>query len=38
MHDWVPAVGVERDEVLPPDLEVIVCRLCGLYAVTAARI
>lgn len=31
-HDWVPAVGVDRDEDLPEEAEVIVCRLCGTYS------
>lgn len=32
-HDWVPAVGVDVDEALEGDAGVVVCRLCGLYAV-----
>jgi hypothetical protein len=36
-HDWVPAVGVEFDQPLPDDVNVIVCRLCGLYAVGAVK-
>lgn len=34
-HDWADAVGVELDEVieLGPDEHVVVCRLCGTYAV-----
>jgi hypothetical protein len=37
VHDWVDAVAVEIDFDLP-DLQakVLVCRLCGLYSVTAA--
>ena len=36
-HDWVDAVGVDRDEVLPEGTRVIMCRLCGLYAVTSSE-
>jgi transcription elongation factor Elf1 len=33
-HDWVDAVGVEIDiDVIDKDASVVVCRLCGLYAV-----
>lgn len=32
-HDWVQAVGVDLDAELPEDASVLVCRLCGLYAV-----
>jgi len=37
MHDWVDAVGVDRDESFPDNARVIMCRLCGLYAVTPAE-
>ena len=33
-HDWVEAVGVDRDEDFPEEARVVMCRLCGLYAVT----
>ena len=33
VHDWSEAVGVEIDEVFNGEAKVIVCRLCGLYAV-----
>ena len=36
-HDWVDAVGVDRDEVLPDGARVLMCRLCGLYAVTTSE-
>jgi hypothetical protein len=33
-HDWTEAVGVEVDETLVPgEAQVMVCRLCGIYAV-----
>jgi hypothetical protein len=32
-HDWLPAMGVELDEALPPSAQAMMCRLCGLYAV-----
>jgi hypothetical protein len=33
-HDWVEAVAVEvEDDLLPENAGVLVCRLCGLYAV-----
>jgi hypothetical protein len=33
-HDWVDAVGVDLDEdIAMPEARVLVCRLCGLYAV-----
>jgi hypothetical protein len=33
-HDWVDAVGIAMDDDLLPDgAGVLVCRLCGLYAV-----
>jgi hypothetical protein len=31
-HDWAEAVGVELDLELS-EARVVVCRLCGLYAV-----
>ena len=31
-HDWVEAVAVELDDELG-EAQVMVCRLCGLYAV-----
>jgi hypothetical protein len=31
-HDWAAAVGIDLDESLPEGTEVVVCRLCGLYA------
>jgi hypothetical protein len=35
-HDWADAVGVELDESLDgAGSRVVVCRLCGLYAVEA---
>ena len=35
-HDWAEAVGVELDESLDAGgSRVVVCRLCGLYAVEA---
>lgn len=38
-HDWADAVGVELDEVieLGPGEHVVVCRLCGTYAVWSPR-
>jgi hypothetical protein len=37
-HDWVDAVGVEHDqEAFPEGTRVLMCRLCGIYAVTAAE-
>jgi len=36
-HDWIAAVGVEHDDVLSEDANIVMCRLCGLYAVGAAR-
>jgi hypothetical protein len=35
-HDWVATVGVDRDEGLPDDVNIFVCRLCGIYAAGAA--
>lgn len=35
-HDWVATVGVDRDEGLPDDVNVFLCRLCGIYAAGAA--
>lgn len=33
-HDWTEAVGVELDEDLVlGEAQVLVCRLCGIYAV-----
>jgi hypothetical protein len=35
-HDWTEAVGVDLDDDLLPgesEVQVMVCRLCGLYAV-----
>ena len=34
-HDWADAVGVEldSDEIVLEKARVLVCRLCGLYAV-----
>jgi hypothetical protein len=33
-HDWVDAVGVELfDDIDIPEARIMVCRLCGLYAV-----
>jgi hypothetical protein len=32
-HDWAEAVGVEIDGVDLTEVQVLVCRLCGLYAV-----
>ena len=33
-HDWMDAVGVELVDALDPQTSrVLVCRLCGLYAV-----
>jgi hypothetical protein len=36
-HDWVSTVGVGRDEDFEAALEVLMCRLCGLYKATFAR-
>lgn len=38
-HDWADAVGVELDEIieLADGESVVVCRLCGLYAVRSRR-
>jgi hypothetical protein len=34
-HDWLDAVGVELHlDLDDPDAHVVVCRLCGLYAVS----
>ena len=33
-HDWTDAVGVDIDVDLG-EVKVVVCRLCGLYAVEA---
>jgi hypothetical protein len=36
-HDWIDAVGVEHDaEAYPEGARVLMCRLCGLYAVAVA--
>jgi hypothetical protein len=36
-HDWIEAVGVDMDvEVGGTSRQVLVCRLCGLYAVGEA--
>jgi hypothetical protein len=33
-HDWTEAVGVELEEsLMQGEVQVLVCRLCGLYAV-----
>ena len=33
-HDWSEVVGVELDDdAVPGEAQVMVCRLCGLYAV-----
>jgi hypothetical protein len=33
-HDWTEAVGVEVDvDLLSAESQVLVCRLCGTYAV-----
>lgn len=33
-HDWTEAVGVEVDiDVVSGEVQVMVCRLCGIYAV-----
>ncbi len=31
-HDWVEAIGVEKDEEIPQEATVAMCRLCGQYA------
>ena len=37
-HDWVEAVAVAIDLDLPSQrAKVLVCRLCGLYAVNSAK-
>jgi len=34
VHDWVEAVGVEiEDDLVQGEAQVMVCRLCGIYAV-----
>jgi hypothetical protein len=33
-HDWIEAVGVEiEDDLVQGEAQVMVCRLCGIYAV-----
>jgi hypothetical protein len=33
-HDWAEVVGVElEDEAITGEVQVLLCRLCGLYAV-----
>ncbi|HWC30118.1 MAG TPA: hypothetical protein VG845_08565 [Dehalococcoidia bacterium] len=32
-HDWSEVVGVELEEGVAGEAQVLVCRLCGLYAV-----
>jgi hypothetical protein len=33
-HDWIEAVGVEiDDDLVIGEAQVMVCRLCGIYAV-----
>jgi len=32
-HDWAEVVGVDLDDGIPGSGQVLVCRLCGLYAV-----
>jgi hypothetical protein len=34
VHDWADAVGVDLDDTVTPG-RVMVCRLCGLYTVSA---
>lgn len=37
-HDWVDAIGVEHDqEAFPEGARVLMCRLCGIYAVTTTQ-
>ena len=36
-HDWVATVGVGKEEEFEAALEVLICRLCGLYKATFAR-
>ena len=36
-HDWTDVVSVEIDETFGSNAKVIVCRLCGLYAVALAE-
>ena len=37
-HDWIDAVAVEHDpEAFPEGTRVMMCRLCGLYAVTTTE-
>ena len=37
VHDWSPAVAVDLEEELSQGSEVVMCRLCGLYAVGARQ-
>ena len=36
-HDWTEAIGIDLDlDVASEEAAVLVCRLCGLYAVSAS--
>ena len=36
-HDWAEAIGVEVLDFEPADSQVLICRLCGIYSVTALK-